>query len=136
MPEASGTEGLIGLLKEKGVVRRRSHLAVWGWIQKFGTAMPGIFHQGGLPDVVVVDEAPLMEGRRDCYVWVAIDPVTKAIVYVAVTQVRISLEKIQRSGRARPDLTEPDDGGGDDYPRCGIPDIHSQSAREKRPETM
>jgi len=105
MPEASGTEGLIGLLKEKGVVRRRSHLAVWGWIQKFGTAMPGMFHHGRLPDVVVVDEAPLMEGRRDCYVWVAIDPVTKATVHVAVTQVRNSLEKIQRSGQTCPNST-------------------------------
>ena len=129
MPEASGTEGLIGLPKEKGVVRGRSHLAIWGWIQKFGTAMAGMFHHGRLPDVVVVDEAPLMEGWRDCYVWVAIDPVTKAIVYVAVTQVRNSLEKIQRNGHARPDLTEPDVGGGEDYLRCGIPALRSHGAR-------
>ncbi len=162
MPEADGTGGLIGLLKEKGVVRRRrtptgvvlwalflyvcgaslrrvrdmlahrcrrSHVAVWNWMQKFGTAMAGMFRHGQLPDVIVVDETPLMEGRRECYIWVAIDPVTRAIVYVAVTQVRNVLmaisffQAIKREYGSYPKLVVTDEGCW--YPwalkRLGIP---------------
>lgn len=67
---------------------RRSHVAVWKWTQRIGSSLAGMFHHGSLPDVIVVDETPFMEGRRECYVWIAIDPVTRAVVYVALTQVR------------------------------------------------
>ncbi len=67
---------------------RRSHVAVWNWIQKFGAALKGMFRRQSLPDLIVVDETKMMEGRRECYVWIAFDPATRAVVYASVTEVR------------------------------------------------
>ncbi len=47
-----------------------------------------MFRLQEFPEVLVVEETPLMEERRECYVWVARDPATRVGVYVAVTQVR------------------------------------------------
>ena len=77
MSEEDGTGGLIGLLREKGIVRRertplgvvlwalflyvsgaslrrtrdilehrirRSHVAIWTWVQRYGSALRGMFH--------------------------------------------------------------------------------------------
>lgn len=119
---SEGTEGLIALLKVKGIVERertpvgvmlralfvyvngaslrrtadqiaeyrvRSYKAVWEWIQKFRPVFKDLFFHQDLPDVLVVDETQMMEHQgRECYVWIAIDPVTKAIVYCGLSTSR------------------------------------------------
>lgn len=79
------------LRRVKGLLEhriRRSHVAIWTWVQQVGSRLGGMFRLGDLPDVLVVDGTPFMEGRRECYVWIGIDPAARAIVYVAVTEVR------------------------------------------------
>jgi transposase-like protein len=68
--------------------RCRSHVAVWKWIQKLGDALEGMFDREELPDEIVVDETVMTEGRRECCVWLAMDPATRAVIYVAITWLR------------------------------------------------
>ncbi|MFQ6061013.1 MAG: DDE-type integrase/transposase/recombinase [Thermoplasmata archaeon] len=96
---------------------RRSHVAIWKWIQKFGSSLKDMFSLNGeLPSTIVVDETPLMEGRRECYLWVAMDPRNRSIVYVAITQVRNVLvtmsffKAIKRTYGKYPDLVLTDGG--------------------------
>lgn len=50
--------------------------------------LEGHIRRQSLPDLIVVDETKMMEGKRECYLWIAFDPFTRAVVFASVMEVR------------------------------------------------
>jgi putative transposase len=69
---------------------RRSHEAVHEWVQKIGGYVRKTLANvnGDLPCVLVADETELNVGGRILYLWVALDPATRAIFHLALTEGR------------------------------------------------
>jgi len=72
------------LLAQWGV--RVSHVGVWYWIQAFAAKWP--VWEGPLPDRIVVDETRVKLGGRLCWIWAAIDPKSRRILYLRVSRDR------------------------------------------------
>lgn len=63
-----------------------SHVAVWYWIQSFaGKFCPW---KGPLPQQIVVDETLVKLGGRICFIWAAIDPKNRKVLYMKVSRGR------------------------------------------------
>ena len=64
--------------------------AVHAWVQKIGGYLRTTLAKvnGDLPEVLVADETELHVGERTLYLWVALDPATRAIVHLALTEGR------------------------------------------------
>lgn len=60
-----------------------SHVAIWKWIQKFGKKVKNILfsQNGSLPMVIVVDETCIQVGSQQYYLYAAICPYSKRIIY-------------------------------------------------------
>jgi len=71
------------LLAQWGV--RVSHVAMY-WIQAFAAKWP--VWDGPLPDRIVVDETRVKLGGRLCWIWAAIDPKSRRILYLGVSRDR------------------------------------------------
>ena len=65
---------------------RVSHVAVWYWIQAFSDNWP--VWSGPLPERIVVDETRVKLGGRLCWIWAAMDPKTRRILYLRVSRDR------------------------------------------------
>lgn len=63
-----------------------SHVAVWCWIQGF--AHKFCPWTEALPHQIVVDETIVKLGGRKCYIWAAIDPKTRKVLYMKVSRDR------------------------------------------------
>ena len=72
------------VLAQLGV--RVSHVAIWYWIQSF--ADNWTIWNDSLPETVVVDETRVKLGGRTCWIWAAIDPDTRRILYLKVSRDR------------------------------------------------
>ena len=72
------------ILAQLGV--RVSHVAIWYWIQAF--ALKCQVWQGTLPKRIVVDETLVKLGGRRCWIWAAIDPNTRRVLYLRVSRDR------------------------------------------------
>ena len=72
------------VLAQLGV--RVSHVAVWYWIQSFSDNWS--VWNDTLPDTIVVDETRVKLGGRTCWIWAAIDPNTRRILYLKVSRDR------------------------------------------------
>lgn len=57
-----------------------SHVAVWYWKEKF--AVNWRVWVGQLPDRIVVDETYVKVGGRTCWIFAAIDPATRRVLYL------------------------------------------------------
>ncbi len=60
---------------------KRSYVAIWKWIQKYGVMLDGAFE----PDkknvnVIFVDETEINVGGTEALIWIAFDPTVKAIL--------------------------------------------------------
>lgn len=68
----------------------RSHSAVHRWVGRMGGLVRGALARvnGPLPEVLVADETEVHVGGRTLYLWVALDPATRAIYHLALTDVR------------------------------------------------
>jgi putative transposase len=58
---------------------RRSHVAVWKWVQKFNPTR--IYHCKRV-SAFLIDETMLQIGHEDAWLWVAIEPIHKQILGV------------------------------------------------------
>jgi transposase-like protein len=60
-----------------------SHVAVWKWVQKFGSKVKDTLFSknGSLPSVIIVDETCIQVGCRQYYLYAAICPYSKRIIY-------------------------------------------------------
>lgn len=72
------------VLRQLGV--RISHVSVWYWIQTFANKWS--VWQEALPKQIVVDETVVKLGGRKCYIWAAIDPKTRKVLYFKVSRDR------------------------------------------------
>ena len=61
-----------------GVVR--AHTTIWWWLQRAGEGLRP--WEGPLPRRIVVDETWVKVGGRDCWIFAAIDPQTRRIIYL------------------------------------------------------
>ncbi len=57
-----------------------SHVAVWYWKEKFARNWP--VWAGQMPERIVVDETCVKVGGRKCWIFAAIDPVTRRVLYL------------------------------------------------------
>ena len=60
-----------------------SHVTVWRWLQRCGQLLEGNLWRGNLPDTVVVDETILRTGWGKRYLYAAIDPKTRAVLFMS-----------------------------------------------------
>jgi len=60
-----------------------SHVAVWKWVQKFGSIVKNVLfsQNGSLPHVIVVDETCIQVGNKQYYLYAAICPYSRRIIY-------------------------------------------------------
>ncbi len=60
-----------------------SHVAVWKWVQKFGSIVKSVLfsQNGSLPSVIVVDETCIQIGNKQYYLYAAICPYSRRIIY-------------------------------------------------------
>jgi putative transposase len=72
---------------------RVSHVAVWYWIQSFADNWPR--WNGPLPERIVVDETQVKLGGRPCWIWAAIDPKSRRILYLRVSRDRTLISTMQ-----------------------------------------
>lgn len=91
---------------------QRSQAAVHHWVQKMEAFLREALAliNGDLPDVLVAYETELHVGRRVVCLWVALDPATRAVYHLALTEARNILP-----ARSFP----PESGRGTDACRCG-----------------
>ncbi len=60
-----------------------SNVAVWKWVQKFGSIVKNVLfsQNGSLPSVIVVDETCIQIGNKQYYLYAAICPYYRRIIY-------------------------------------------------------
>jgi len=95
---------------------KRSHFAVWEWIQKFGKSVKDDAFVGPMPAIIVADETMVKIGSRLMCLYVAISPNDKRCIYFGLYQNRSYLttlsffkEMIKRYG-AKPEWVITDGG--------------------------
>lgn len=63
-----------------------THVAVWYWLQRF--AVNCAPWAASLPDRVLVDETQVKLGGRRCWIWAALHPQTREVLYLRVSRDR------------------------------------------------
>lgn len=63
--------------------REISHVAIWKWVQRFGRKVKSItfLENGDMPSIIVVDETCIQIGNKEFYLYAAICPETRRIIY-------------------------------------------------------
>lgn len=72
-------EEVLALLGE-----RRDHTSVWRWIRKHAASLEGRLWEGDMPSRIVIDETGLRTSRGQLWVYAAIDPKTRRLLYLDV----------------------------------------------------
>ncbi|MEM2925131.1 MAG: DDE-type integrase/transposase/recombinase [Methanocellales archaeon] len=67
-----------------------SHVAIWKWFQRFGKKIKPItfLDNGDMPSTIVVDETCIKIGRTQFYLYAAICPESKRIIYFDLFPIR------------------------------------------------
>jgi putative transposase len=97
---------------------RVSHVAVWKWVQKFGSNVKETLFSknGSLPNIIVADETCIQVGNRYYYLYAAICPYSKRIIYFDLYPMRNHLatltffKKIIKLYGRKPDVVIVDGG--------------------------
>ena len=65
---------------------KRSHIAIWNWIQRFGSCQ--IYKRKRI-SAFIVDETIIQIGNNHfCWLWIAIEPVHKTILGIHISNER------------------------------------------------
>jgi putative transposase len=66
---------------------KRSHIAIWNWIQRFGSCQ--IYNKRKRVSSFIVDETIIQIGNNHfCWLWIAIEPVHKTILGMHISNER------------------------------------------------
>jgi putative transposase len=76
------SKALIPFVEEKD---RRSHVAIWKWVQKFN---PKYVYTCKRVSAFLIDETMLQIGSGDAWLWVAVEPIRKQILGVYLSRHR------------------------------------------------
>ena len=66
--------------------QRRSHVAVWEWIQRFGSLQ--IYNKHRRVSAFIIDERMIQIGNQHFWLWICIEPVHKSILGVYISEER------------------------------------------------
>ena len=64
----------------------RSHVSVWNWIQRFGSAQ--IYNKHRRIFAFIVDETMIQIGNENCWLWICIEPVHKSVLGIHISRER------------------------------------------------
>ena len=65
---------------------KRSHVSVWNWIQKFGSAQ--IYNKHRRITAFIIDETMIQIGNTNCWLWICIEPVHKSVLGINISKER------------------------------------------------
>ena len=65
---------------------KRSHIAIWNWIQRFGSYQ--IYNKRKRISAFIVDETIIQIGNHHFWLWIAIEPVNRTILGIHISKER------------------------------------------------
>ena len=65
---------------------KRSHIAIWNWIQRFGSCQ--IYNKRKRVSSFIVDETIIQIGNKHFWLWIAIEPVHRTILGIYISNER------------------------------------------------
>ena len=68
---------------------KRSHIAIWSWIQRFGSSQ--IYKRKRI-SAFIVDETIIQIGNHHFWLWIAIEPVNRTILGIYISEERNMFE--------------------------------------------
>ena len=66
--------------------QQRSHVAVWDWIQRFGSYQ--IYSKRKRVSAFIIDETVIQIGNQNFWLWLCIEPVHKSILGIHISEAR------------------------------------------------
>jgi putative transposase len=66
--------------------QKRSHVAVWEWIQRFGSYQ--IFNKRKRVSAFIIDETIIQIGNQHFWLWICIEPVHKSVLGIYISEER------------------------------------------------
>ncbi|HEX6293690.1 MAG TPA: hypothetical protein VFZ46_00920 [Nitrososphaeraceae archaeon] len=57
---------------------KRSHIAVWNWIQRFGSSQ--IYNKRKRVSAFIIDETVIQIGNQRFWLWICIEPIHKSVL--------------------------------------------------------
>ena len=65
--------------------QQRSHVAIWDWIQRFGSYH---IYKRKRVSAFIIDETIIQIGNQHCWLWICIEPVHKSILGIYISEER------------------------------------------------
>ncbi len=66
--------------------QKRSHVAIWDWIQRFGSCH--IYSKRKRVPAFVIDETIIQIGNQHFWLWICIEPVHKSVLGIYISEER------------------------------------------------
>jgi putative transposase len=66
--------------------QHRNHVAVWKWIQRFGSSH--IYNKRRRISVFIIDETIIQFGDRHFWLWICIEPIHKFVIRIYISKER------------------------------------------------
>jgi putative transposase len=67
--------------------QKRSHIAVWNWIQRFGSLQ--IYSKRKRVSAFIIDETIIQIGNQHfCWLWICIEPVHRSVLGINISEER------------------------------------------------
>ncbi|HET9807951.1 MAG TPA: hypothetical protein VFP49_13695 [Nitrososphaeraceae archaeon] len=63
---------------------KRSHIAVWDWIQRFGSCQ--IYGKSKRVSAFIIDETIIQIGNSHYWLWIRIEPVHRSVLGIYISQ--------------------------------------------------
>jgi putative transposase len=68
--------------------QQRSHVAIWNWIQRFGSSCH-IYNKRKRVSAFVIDETVIQIGNQHfCWLWICIEPVHRSVLGIYISEER------------------------------------------------
>jgi putative transposase len=65
---------------------RRSHVAIWNWIQRFGSCH--IYNKRKRISAFVIDETVIQIGSQHYWLWICIEPIHSSVLGIYISEER------------------------------------------------
>ena len=65
---------------------KRSHVSIWNWIQRFGSAQ--VYNKHRRITAFIVDETMIQIGNQHFWLWICIEPVHKSVLGIHISKER------------------------------------------------
>ena len=69
--------------------QKRSHVAIWNWIQRFGSCQ--IFYKRKRISAFIIDETVIQIGSQHFWLWIAIEPIHSFVLGIYIQMKEICL---------------------------------------------